>query len=1215
MDQIDKSLWINTLWDPLKKIDDSPLYSKREGIKVAAYCRVSLDSRGMSHSLESQVSHYTHVINSRDNWTFVGIYFDDLVTGRKASLRRGFTRMLRHCEENKIDLILVKNVSRFSRNTQELIEVIERLKELNITVYFETENIESTRSDTTYLLKTYASIAQGELEATSQAIEWGHEKRMMKGKVSIGHTYGYDKTKVGNETVITINEEQAHVVRQIYQMHLDGMSNNAIAGELTKRGIKTYFGKELWGPKTIASILSNIAYTGNAKTRKITRDLMSNKRRSSEGIRDQYFIENHHPAIISQEVFDRVQEGRNKNKKESKPQSSMPHPLSKRIQCGNCGQSVTRNRINPWNYFKCVSAITSKSLCSLPTIREDLMVQMMLKAFRVKFDIEDPKLIKMLQRMLIRINQNDYFEFHRLKALTQIQLAKRLRDIQFTDEDINQMERDYAKFENRLVEIEDDRKYRLDSINWLENIKTFEEFSEKATIEYMRAWILSMDIYSKDDYKVYWIDGKETEVGICKPIKPNIKESSSEVYPKGDFVVDIEPEFEIVQNNQTTLEKGGDLNYVDEEDANMIAERKLEPNLMVKNIQKQLSNSVVMWTNVPVIREKKLKVAAYVRVSTELEQQKTSIKTQYSYYLYLILKDPRYILADIYIDDGKSGRSTENRVEFKRMIEDCKAQKIDLIITKSISRFARNTVDTLTYLNMLKSLDPPVDVWFERENLRASDSKSNVLINLLSALGQEESVNIGEAIAWGRRSLAQRGIVRPAVQGYGYEYNKNKEWVINDEEAKIVKRIYDEYEKGTTIRAIRNLLISEGVPTPGGQRAWSDTTIGRILRSEIYRGNYIYQRFHSGLTLVNERVKNSGELPMYFIENHHKPIIEEEQWERVQKLTETNEKERKKSHQKYPDDHGKNESFSKKFYCGKCGSLVGYSRAINRQKKNYEVRWWCCNQSSKGQCDSMHLNQEYVEENFSQLMMDIKFNPAFNMYIDAFIEDLRIKPEEEMQRDILEKDKDDLNQKLYKAVEDELGRKGKDAKLVDHLTEEIMKIREQIVDFMAREEQQAEIEEEIKTLRKVLSIYLDVGRDDLGYYLNAPEFQPELFERFIERGTIIEDGQIVYRFNSGFEWRSPINYRAFQEQEKRRKKAKYQLEKKEFLKGPEVKALLKYCEEPKKMTEMIDFLGKYSSKNAFRNFILNPLIDQGKIKRTIPDQPIHRMQKYYSVKK
>ena len=135
MDQKDQVMWVHQLWDPLDKLDDSPLHSRREGIKVAAYCRVSSETNEVSVSLDSQVSYYTHFISNRDNWTFVGIYFDNLVTGRKASLRRGFTRMLRHCEEHKIDLILVKNISRFSRNTQELIEVIERLKKLKITVY------------------------------------------------------------------------------------------------------------------------------------------------------------------------------------------------------------------------------------------------------------------------------------------------------------------------------------------------------------------------------------------------------------------------------------------------------------------------------------------------------------------------------------------------------------------------------------------------------------------------------------------------------------------------------------------------------------------------------------------------------------------------------------------------------------------------------------------------------------------------------------------------------------------------------------------------------------------------------------------------------------------------------------------------------------------------------------------------------------------------
>lgn len=1215
MDQIDKSLWINKLWDPLEKIDDSPLHSKREGIKVAAYCRVSLDSLGLSHSLESQVSHYTHLINSRDNWTFVGIYFDNLVTGRKASLRRGFTRMLRHCEEHRIDLILVKNVSRFSRNTKELIEVIERLKEINVAVYFETENITSTRSETAYLLKTYASIAQGEIEATSQAIEWGHEKRMMKGKVNISNTYGYDKTKVGNETIITINEEQAQVVRQIYQMYLDGMGCRAIAAELTKRNIKTYFGKELWGSQTVDSILSNISYTGDVKARKNTRDLMSNKMRPSEGIRDQYLIENHHPPIIGKEVYELVQEKRSTKKKGSHPKTYRANPLLNRVSCGNCNRSLRRSSNRSWDYFRCFTAATDKALCATPTIREDAMSAFMLGAFKERFDVKDNRIIKILQRILIKINQNDYFEFHRLKALTQIQLAKRLKGIEFTDEAISQMERDYEKFEKLLVEIEDDRKYRLDSTKWLENIKSFDEFEERATIEYMRAWIIRVVIYSKEDYKIYWIDGKETEVGNCIPIKPNAKEQLPELQPKGELSVQKDTGFEVMTNIQITSEKGGDQNNVDEEVSMMIAERRLEPNLLVKNIQKQLSNSVIMQTSVPVVREKKLKVAAYVRVSTELEQQKTSIKTQYSYYLYLILKDPRYILADIYIDDGKSGRTTEGRPEFKRLMEDCKAGKVDLIITKSLSRFARNTVDTLTYLNMLKSLDPQVDIWFERENLRSLDEKSNVLISLLSALSQEESVNIGEAIAWGKRSLAQRGIVNPGNIGYGFQYGKNKEWLINEEEAEIVRLIYNEYEAEKRISRVKDLLTSKNIPTPDRKKRWHESTIKRILTSEIYRGNYIYQRYHTGFTLENERVKNTGELPMYFIENHHEGIIDSAQWDRVQNIIEESEKRRKENIQEYPEDGGKNKAFDNKLYCGKCGSVVGYYRAIRRQKKSYEMRWWRCRQALKGYCDVPYMRQEYIEENFSQLLLDIKFNPAFDDYIHSFIENLKIKPEEEKQRDKLKEEKEKLNMELYQAVENELGKNGKDAKLVDYLTDEIMKIRAEILNYTKREEQLEAIEAEILNLRKALEGFKDKRKDPIGYYQNTIEFQSELFEQFIEKGIVLEDGQITYQFISGFEWEVPINYGSFQEQIRIKRAAKRAAEKEAFLNGPEVKDLLKFCREPKSLTKMREYLPKYAQNDTFKRNIVIPLMEKGILKQTLPDQPSSRLQKYYSVKK
>ena len=1211
MDQIDKSLWINKLWDPLEKIEDSPLHSKREGIKVAAYCRVSLDSLGLSHSLESQVSHYTHVINSRDNWTFVGIYFDNLVTGRKASLRRGFTRMLRHCEEGKIDLILVKNVSRFSRNAKELIEVIERLKELNVTVYFETENIESTRSDTTYLLKTYASIAQGELESVSQSIEWGHERRIMKGIAKLGPLYGYNQTKFEDGNVVTINQEQAEIVKEIFQMYMKGYSFNGIAAELTRRGVSTYYGKVLWRSSTIKSILTNISYTGDALTRKTTRDLISNETRPSEGIRDQYLIENHHPPIISKAIFSAVQERITEKHVNQSPRSIRINPLAKRVQCGNCGYALHKSYSDPWNYFKCSSSRTSIYLCTTPTIREDVMLEMMLEALKKRFDTENKNILKILSRFLIRINQNDHFEFHRLKALTQIQLAKSLRGVKFNDEDITLMEQEYQQFEKRLEKIEDDRKYRIAAIEWLEKINDFNDFKETMNLEYMRAWITDLVIYSKDDFKVYWVDGVDTEMGCCIPIE---QESEPFLRFKSNDKLQLSPSELANQNiipEQIISREGGD--SYDKEEGRMIADRTMESASLVKSIRKQLTSSVVMQTNVPVVRKEKIKVAAYVRVSTEQEQQLISLKTQYSYYLYLILKNPHYDFAGIYMDEGKSGTTTKGRSEFKRMIDDCSEGKIDLIITKSISRFARNTVDTLKYLKLLKELNPPVNVWFERENLFSLNEKSGILIKLLSAIGQEESVNISESIAWGKRSLAQRGIVRPARVGYGYMYGDNKQWLINKEEAKIVHMIYDLFESGKNYHQIRDILTERKIPTPGGQKHWCASTIIRILTAEEYRGNYIYQKTHTGTELEKKRMINKGQLPMYYVEHHHEPIIESERWEKVQDKIKIAQIERQNNVEEYPEDTGKNEVFSKRLYCSKCGGVVGYSRAIYRQKENHEIRWWRCSRALKGRCDSISMKQEYLEENFVQMLIDLKQNREFWEYLDSFKESIKITEQEKEVRICLEAEIEALNRQIFEAVEGELTKRGKDAILIDHLTESIMGIRQTLNSFNKREDQLEAIEVEIKELGKVLDKIKSSKKDDLNFYKNSPKFQHELFESFIEKATVEEDGRITFQFTSGLEWGADLNYSDFQKLEIRRKVQKWNEEKEKFLWGPEIDRLLEYCKEPKSLFEMVEYLGKYKSKDAFSRNILHPLLGQGRIKRTIPERLAHKFQKYYSV--
>jgi DNA invertase Pin-like site-specific DNA recombinase len=748
-------------------------------------------------------------------------------------------------------------------------------------------------------------------------------------------------------------------------------------------------------------------------------------------------------------------------------------------------------------------------------------------------------------------------------------------------------------------------------IKWLDTVENFEAFENQAAIEYMRGWIKEITIYSLNDYKIHWIDGKNTEIGSCISIKPELEEplvdeNLKELQIKGSFAV-----------NKITLEKGGD---IQSKEGVMIPAVKEKPksekksDVMFLNIKKQINNSVVMHTTVPIPSKKKLRVAAYIRVSTESDQQEISLKTQYTYFLYYILRDPQYILADIYIDDGKSGLTTKGRTEFNRLIDDCIASKVDLIITKSISRFARNIVDTLKYLNLLKSLDPPINVWFQKENLYSLDEKSDLLIKLISVIGQEESLNMGESIAWAKRSLAQRGIVNPGRLAYGYYYGENKEWLINKEEEKVVRRIYKEYQEGKRIQKIAKGLESESIPSPSGQKNWDSNTIKEMLSSETYRGNYVFQKFYASPGVVKIRTKNKGELPMYFIENHHQPIIDSEEWENIQEVMKIRDKERQAKIEKYLPDTKKNEAFSKKLYCEKCQSYLGYIRQVDRGKNNKGNRRWRCYSAKKGRgCDSLHLKQEYIEENFSQCLMDIKYNEAFREYINQYRESVKITPEEEKLRERLNLEREELNQKLYAEVEGELNKKGKDAKQVDKLIDKIMELRQQINTFTQREEQLELVEEDIAAMTESLKDYKDNTKADTGYYLKAPKFNKEIFEAHIEKGTVAADGKIIYRFKSGFEWAAPIDYSNFQIKARRNILAKRAKEKAEYLKGPEVKELLEYCIEPKTFKEMQNFLGKYEAYHSFRKHILEPLLKQGIVKMTIPDQPVHRLQKYYSV--
>ena len=280
-------------------------------------------------------------------------------------------------------------------------------------------------------------------------------------------------------------------------------------------------------------------------------------------------------------------------------------------------------------------------------------------------------------------------------------------------------------------------------------------------------------------------------------------------------------------------------------------------------------------------RPLRLRVAAYCRVSTEQEEQLESCENQVSYFKSYIESHDEYEYAGIYVDEGISGTNARRRKAFLSMIEDCRDGKIDMIVTKSISRFARNTQDCLKYTRMLKDLN--VTVYFEKENIRTSDNTGELLFTILSSLAQEESRNISENTKWGIRSNFKRGIPHFKTSClYGYGTDTNGELIVIREKAIQVRRIYQEFLEGYTYHEIAKHLNTDSIKGPRDRVAWSSVTIRRMLANEQYKGDVIMQKLFNKDYIDKKSIPNSGQLPMYVIKEDHEAIVDPHLWEVVQ---------------------------------------------------------------------------------------------------------------------------------------------------------------------------------------------------------------------------------------------------------------------------------------------------------------------------------------------
>lgn len=339
---------------------------------------------------------------------------------------------------------------------------------------------------------------------------------------------------------------------------------------------------------------------------------------------------------------------------------------------------------------------------------------------------------------------------------------------------------------------------------------------------------------------------------------------------------------------------------------------------------------------VPSIKQRK-KVAAYARVSMQSERMLHSLSAQISYYSSLIQKNPDWEYVGVYADNFISGTNTVKRDEFNRMLKDCGESKIDIILTKSISRFARNTVDLLETVRHLKSLG--IEVRFEKENINSMSGDGELMLSILASFAQEESRNISENVKWGIRKRMQSGL--PYANGhtrvYGYEW-VGDEMVIVPDEAKIVKRIFQNFLDGKSRLETEREFAAEGITTRDGYR-WVDSNLKKILTNITYTGNMLFQKEFISDPISKQRRKNRGELPQYYVENTHPAIIDKDIFDYVQ-----SEMERRRQLGALANKSLNTCCFTGKIKCPYCGCSYMHSR---RGKNGHKQEFWCCGSTKK----------------------------------------------------------------------------------------------------------------------------------------------------------------------------------------------------------------------------------------------------------------------------
>ena len=390
------------------------------------------------------------------------------------------------------------------------------------------------------------------------------------------------------------------------------------------------------------------------------------------------------------------------------------------------------------------------------------------------------------------------------------------------------------------------------------------------------------------------------------------------------------------------------------------------------------------------VREiRKLRVAAYCRVSTELEQQQSSYDIQIEYYTRHIMQNPNWIFAGVFADDGRSATNTFRRDDFNQLMNQCMKGKVDMVITKSISRFARNTVDCISWVRKLREKN--VAVYFEKENLNTLDDSTEMILTILSSQAQEESRAISTNVKWGYARKFEKG-ESTGQRSYGFRKAPTGEMCIVEEEAAVIRNMARWFLDGDSLERIKHRLEDAGIETTTGKKTWSTGTIYNILTNEKIMGDVLLQKTFTADYLTKRRVKNSGQQKQYYVKNHHEAIIPKTVYYKIQE-----EIARRSSLKKAGTRKGKTAQgvYSSKYaltgimVCNECGAH--YRRTTWAKNGKKVIVWRCINRLEHGtkRChESPTLKEEVIQEAIMGKLHSLSIDQEEENFLNGVKEDI-----------------------------------------------------------------------------------------------------------------------------------------------------------------------------------------------------------------------------------